>query len=71
MIRTLSVQDKAEAQIQAATYGAIREADCEFSEGVLVLRGRVRSFYSKQLAQVAAGRLPGVVDIVNQIEVVA
>ncbi len=70
MIRTLSLRDKAEARIRAATYGAVRGADCEFSEGVLVLRGTVRNFYSKQLAQEAVGRLPGVMDIVNQIEVV-
>ena len=69
MIRTLTVQEKAEARIRAATYGAIQGADCKFSDGVLFLRGRVRSFYSKQLAQEAVGRLPGVVDIVNQIEV--
>ncbi len=69
VIRTLSVQDKAEARIHAATYGAVRDADCKFSDGVLFLHGRVRSFYSKQMAQEAVGRLPGVIDIVNQIEV--
>lgn len=71
VIRTVSVQDKAEARIRAATYGAIEGADCEFADGVLFLRGRVRNFYSKQLAQEAVGRMPGVVDIVNQIEVTA
>jgi osmotically-inducible protein OsmY len=65
------LQEKAEARIRAATYGAIAGADCEFSEGVLFLRGQVRSFYSKQLAQEAVGRLPGVVDVVNQIEVLS
>jgi osmotically-inducible protein OsmY len=71
VIRTLSLRDKAEARIRAATYGAIKGADCEFSEGVLFLRGKVRNFYSKQLAQEAVGRLPGVVNIVNQIEVLS
>jgi BON domain-containing protein len=70
VIRTVSVQDKAEARILAATYGAVQGADCVLSDGVLFLRGRVRTFYSKQLAQEAIGQLPGVVDIVNQIEVV-
>ena len=70
MIRTVSVQEKAETRIRAATYGAIEQANCEVLDGVLILRGRVRNFYSKQLAQEAVGKLPGVTDIVNQIEVV-
>lgn len=65
-----SVRDEAAARIQAATYGAVRGADCEFADGVLFLRGRVPSFYCKQLAQEAVGRLPGVLDVVNQIDVV-
>lgn len=71
MIRTSSLREKAEARIRAATYGAVKGADCEFAEGVLFLRGKVRNFYSKQLAQEAVGRLPGVDGIVNQIEVIS
>lgn len=71
MIRTVSVQEQAQAQIHAATYGAIEGAHCHFEDGVLLLHGRVRNFYSKQLAQEAVGRIPEVVDIVNHIEVIS
>ncbi|MGI6415572.1 MAG: BON domain-containing protein [Thermoguttaceae bacterium] len=42
---------------------------CECAGDVLYLQGRVPSFYFKQLAQEAVGRLPGVGRVVNQIEV--
>lgn len=38
-------------------------------ETTVVLRGRVPSFYHKQLAQIAVTGLPGVERIVNEIEV--
>ncbi len=71
MIRTVLSEENVEDRIRAATYGDIREADCRLSDGVLLLRGRVPNFYTKQLAQEAAGRLPGVVDVINHIEVVS
>lgn len=40
-----------------------------FEDGTLVLRGRVTSFYQKQMAQTAARRLPGVERIINELEV--
>jgi osmotically-inducible protein OsmY len=47
-----------------------RQVFCENHDGVLLLRGRVSSFYEKQLAQEAVRKLEGVDQIVNQIEVV-
>mgnify|MGYP003428677560 CR=1 FL=1 len=41
----------------------------QLQNGTLVLRGRVRSFYQKQLAQTAARRLRGVDQVINEIEV--
>ncbi|MCA9068871.1 MAG: BON domain-containing protein [Planctomycetaceae bacterium] len=43
---------------------------CEFREGLLLLRGRVSSYYHKQVAQEAVRRLDAVDQIINQIEVV-
>lgn len=43
---------------------------CEFREGLLLLRGRVSSYYHKQVAQEAVRRLEAVERVVNQIEVV-
>ena len=43
---------------------------CECDDGVLLLRGRVSTFFQKQLAQEAVRHLEGVVQVVNEIEVV-
>jgi osmotically-inducible protein OsmY len=47
-----------------------RAVSCEYDQGVLVLRGRVPSFYLKQLAQERVTSLDGISKVVNQIEVV-
>lgn len=47
-----------------------RNLSCEYSEGQLLLRGRVTSYYQKQVAQEAVLRLDAVEMVVNQIEVV-
>jgi osmotically-inducible protein OsmY len=48
----------------------MRTVSCEYDRGVLVLRGRVPSFYLKQLALAKVRGLPGVDEVVNQIDVV-
>ena len=42
---------------------------CHFEAGVLFLRGKLPSFYHKQLAQEAVRDVTGVNQVVNQIEV--
>lgn len=42
---------------------------CQFDAGVLLLRGRLSSYYHKQVAQEAVKGIEGVTDIVNEIEV--
>ncbi len=59
----------AEARLRASLYAELRKVRCDFHEGVLTLRGRVPSFYTKQLAQTLAARVPGVEEVVNRIEV--
>ena len=44
---------------------------CELHEGVLTLRGRVSSFYLKQVAQTLVRALGGVGKINNRLEVAA
>ena len=48
-----------------------RHLTCEFREGLLLLRGRVSSYYYKQVAQEAVLRLDAVEHVVNQIEVIS
>jgi osmotically-inducible protein OsmY len=46
-----------------------RSVEWRLEQGTLVLSGRVMSFYQKQLAQMAACRLPGIDRVVNELEV--
>lgn len=64
-----SVADLAEARLQASPYPSIRRILCGYDDGILVLHGRLPTFFHKQLAQVAVANIQGVVRIVNQIEV--
>jgi len=47
----------------------LRQIDVHAQRGVVTLRGRVRSFYEKQLGQQVAQRVAGVVRLVDRIEV--
>ena len=59
-------------RLRSACYPSIQGLSCECDDrGVLYLRGRLSSYYQKQLAQEAVAHLPGVVEIVNQAEVVS
>jgi osmotically-inducible protein OsmY len=42
---------------------------CEYRHGVLRLRGRLSSYYHKQVAQEAVKGVQGVAEVVNEIEV--
>jgi osmotically-inducible protein OsmY len=62
-----------EQRLGASGYLALRRihCECECEGGVLLLRGRVRSQYLKQVAQTIAAAVEGVHRVDNQIEVVA
>jgi osmotically-inducible protein OsmY len=64
------VVEIAQGRLRNSPYMAIRTVSCDFENGVLLLRGRLRSFHYKQLAQEAVRRLAGVEQIVNAIEVI-
>ena len=42
---------------------------CQEQAGIVVLHGRVKSFFQKQMAQESLKRLDGVEKIVNELEV--
>lgn len=48
----------------------VQRVFCEYEQGFLLLRGRLPSYYQKQLAQEAVKGLDGVRQVVNEIEVV-
>jgi osmotically-inducible protein OsmY len=59
----------AESRFRGSSYPELRRVRCDFHEGVLTLRGKVSTFYTTQLAQALAARIPGVEEVVNRIEV--
>jgi osmotically-inducible protein OsmY len=62
--------DAAKERLRKQPHLTIQRIWCEFDQGNLVLRGQVPSFYHKQLAQTAVANLDGVLQIINEIEVV-
>ena len=65
------VQTEAQARLRKSGYRELHLVSCEFHEGVLTLRGRVSSYYLKQLAQELIRRLDGAEEVNNRLEVVA
>jgi BON domain-containing protein len=57
-------------RLQHHSYAALHRISCEFHDGVLVLRGRLASYYLKQIAQSLVTRVDGVEHVDNRIEVV-
>lgn len=60
---------RVEGHLRATSYAQLRDVSCELELGVLTLRGRVSSFYMKQIAQTLVREVPGVSQVVNLIQV--
>ena len=56
-------------RLQASSYCFLKAVSGEFADGTMTLRGRVPSYYLKQIAQTLAGNIAGVDRIVNLIDV--
>jgi osmotically-inducible protein OsmY len=65
------VAANAEARLMSSTHLALRRVFCNYDDGVLVLRGRLNSFFHAQLAQETVRKVEGVERVVNQIEIVS
>jgi hypothetical protein len=61
---------RVEALLHDSPYLALRKIKCEFDGESIFLRGRVPTFYTKQVAFTLVERLDPAVEIVDQIEVV-
>ncbi|MDB5353233.1 MAG: hypothetical protein JWN86_4480 [Planctomycetota bacterium] len=57
------------SRIQARTHGQVRELSVELADQQVVIRGRARTYYAKQLAQHGVMDLIDGQTIVNRIEV--
>ncbi len=73
IIYPLSEEQSAAIQRRLRTGGSLslRQIECEFCDGLVVLRGRVSTYYVKQLAQSLLLADPAVERVENLIEVVA
>jgi osmotically-inducible protein OsmY len=61
----------AEARFRGNSRTALRGISCKAERGVIVLEGHLSTFFQKQLAQEIVANIEGVVQVVNQIEVVS
>ena len=68
-VRSFEIAEIAEARLCASSHPALRNVFCKYDDGVLVLRGRLNSFFHTQLAQETVARIEGVERVVNKIEV--
>jgi len=72
---TQSLQDhrlaeRVERALRATGYGALRAVRVSVNARVVILGGRVSSYYLKQLAQATALAVPGAQQIRNDLDVV-
>jgi osmotically-inducible protein OsmY len=56
--------------LQTNPHEDIKSLECEYHEGVLLLRGQVHTYYHKQLAQEAVRDIQGIESIANVVKVV-
>ena len=63
------VAQAAKDKLRSNPHWPVRRVSCECDEGRLFLRGRLSSFFHKQLAQEAVANVDGVTQVINEIEV--
>ena len=69
MSKVASLQDQVEIILSANPYLTHQKLQLETERGRVVLRGVVRSFYQKQMAQETLRHIDGVEEIENLLEV--
>jgi hypothetical protein len=60
----------ARRRLSSSGWPSLKHVTCDEREGVLTLRGRVPTWYLKQMAQVLVSQIAGLDEVVNHIEVV-
>lgn len=64
-----SVEKAAKTRLARTGYPLLNTIECLFQDGTMELRGRVPSYYHKQLAQEAMRKVHDVKQLINNIEV--
>ena len=65
------VTEAARNRLDDSPYKSVNGVLCQYDDGMLFLRGRLPTFYHKQLAQEAVLDLNGGLQVINEIEVAA
>lgn len=63
------IQERMEQFLKSRILSGSRVFQCDFKEGMLLIRGKVGSYYAKQLAQEFARQIPGVEQVANHLTV--
>lgn len=65
----ICLEDRVQDAINHNPYLSRKNLRCETSEGHVILRGTVRSYFQKQMAQESIKQVDGIVSIENHLEV--
>src|SRR5262249_42716335 len=65
----LRLSAQVEHGLASTGYAALRSVVVSVNAGVAILRGRVGSYYLKQIAQAAAETVPGLIRVRNEVDV--
>ena len=65
-----SIADGVASRLRRSGYPTLVNVAAEVHEGVLVLLGRLSTYYLKQVAQTLAAQVDGVEEVINRTEVV-
>ena len=68
--KIICLEDRVQNVIDHNPYLSRRKLRCEASEGHVVLRGEVQSYFQKQMAQESLKKIDGILSIENCLEVV-
>jgi osmotically-inducible protein OsmY len=69
LVNSEPVSSRVDRALQTSGYADLRRLRCESADGVITLRGRVQSFFLKQMAQTVVARVEGVTGINNSLQV--
>jgi osmotically-inducible protein OsmY len=69
-LEDLCVAERVERALRATGYGPLRGVEVSVRSRLVILGGRVPSYYLKQVAQTTAQAVPGVHQVCNNLEVI-
>jgi osmotically-inducible protein OsmY len=63
------IQERTLGLLRSSGYGSLAKLDCQVADGVIVLAGRVPTFFLKQMAQTIVMRIQNARGIRNDVRV--